>query len=576
MIDIVGYVQDLLDSFRASPWFSSLYALATIATVGLVIDYARMLNLRRKMPPGPFPWPIVGNTFMLPDVKPWFYFEELSKKYNAPLITFWIGRNPTVWLNDAWAASELLDKRAAIYSSRPHMVVFGDLGSGDWNLVTMKYGERWYHTLETQSNCRRVHRKITHQGVGMQQVRSYRQNQNNESKIIALDLIKEPKKYVAHFERYAASVVSIIAYGRRIQSYLDPIITEVIWVMHIAADLNVPGKSFPMLMETFPILAKFPNWMAPWKKGVGGRRRGKDFFYFLAKEANEESPHENFSREIFDLQEKYDLSPAEISAISGNLFGAGSDTSASTLITFVLAAVMFPETVAKAQKEIDEVVGPDRSPDFDDLLKMPYVEAFVKEVFRWRSVAIIGGQPHAPVQDDYYNGWYIPAGTWVQGNLWYVTFLYHADIRAIHRNPRDFPEPDRFNPDRYLKENRLPYPNDKGYHTFGWGRRVCSGQALAEQGTSITIARLLWGFNFLKERDGNGREIDIDIFNYTNGLNWRPQPFDCIIQPRSERHTAAIKREGEQALSELEKYNGKTKYRMFEFMDKVARGEKIE
>jgi len=193
--------------------------------------------------------------------------------------------------------------------------------------------------------------------------------------------------------------------------------------MHIAADLNVPGKSFPMLMETFPILAKFPNWMAPWKKGVGGRRRGKDFFYFLAKEANEESPHENFSREIFDLQEKYDLSPAEISAISGNLFGAGSDTSASTLITFVLAAVMFPETVAKAQKEIDEVVGPDRSPDFDDLLKMPYVEAFVKEVFRWRSVAIIGGQPHAPVQDDYYNGWYIPAGTWVQGNLWYATFL---------------------------------------------------------------------------------------------------------------------------------------------------------
>jgi len=50
---------------------------------------------------------------------------------------------------------------------------------------------------------------------------------------------------------------------------------------------------------------------------------------------------------------------------------------------------------------------------------MPYVEAFVKEVFRWRSVAIIGGQPHAPIQDDHYNGWFIPKNTWVQGNLWY-------------------------------------------------------------------------------------------------------------------------------------------------------------
>ena len=45
------------------------------------------------------------------------------------------------------------------------------------------------------------------------------------------------------------------------------------------------------------------------------------------------------------------------------------------------------------------------------------------------------------------------------------------DGRAIHRHPRDFPDPDRFYPDRYLKENRLPYPNEKGYHTFGWGRR---------------------------------------------------------------------------------------------------------
>jgi len=134
-----------------------------------------------------------------------------------------------------------------------------------------------------------------------------------------------------------------------------------------------------------------------------------------------------------------------------------------------------------------------------------------------------------------------------------------ADNRAIHRNPRDFPDPDRFYTDRYLKEHRLPYPNEKGYHTFGWGRRVCSGQALAEQGTHITVARLLWGFDFKKMKDANGKEIDIDIFNYTNGLNWRPQPFDCIITPRNERIKETIQREGQQALSELEQYNGKTK-----------------
>ena len=143
-LDIAKVMDTVRLYFDEAPYFSALYTLATLATIVVLVDYAWMLNLWRKMPPGPLPLPIVGNTFKLPDTKPWIFFEKLSQYYNAPLITFWIGRNPTVWLNDAWCASELLDKRAGIYSSRPHMVVFGDLGSGNDNLVTMKYGERWY------------------------------------------------------------------------------------------------------------------------------------------------------------------------------------------------------------------------------------------------------------------------------------------------------------------------------------------------------------------------------------------------------------------------------------------------
>ncbi|KAI7095820.1 hypothetical protein KC352_g38987, partial [Hortaea werneckii] len=120
-----------------------------------------MLRLHRRMPPGPIPLPIIGNTHLLPDRKPWIYFEELSKSLGSPVITFWIGRSPTVWINDAWSASELLEKKAAIYASRPRMLVFAELtGMGQssdphaktpgTNLVTMHYGDRW-----------RVHRKIT-------------------------------------------------------------------------------------------------------------------------------------------------------------------------------------------------------------------------------------------------------------------------------------------------------------------------------------------------------------------------------------------------------------------------------
>lgn len=198
-------------------------------------------DLRKSQPPGPLPLPIVGNTYSLPENKPWILFEKISKDYKSPVITFWIGRNPTVWICDAWAASEILERRAAIYASRPRMIVFGELGTGQHNLVSMYYGPRW-----------RVHRKLTHMGVGLQQVRSYRDFQNDESRLVAYALLSSPEKYVEHFERYAASVVSIIGFGRRINKLDDPIISEVLAVMQRAAELNVPGKKFPMLMETFP------------------------------------------------------------------------------------------------------------------------------------------------------------------------------------------------------------------------------------------------------------------------------------------------------------------------------------
>ncbi|KAK3349143.1 cytochrome P450 [Lasiosphaeria hispida] len=545
-----------------------LVAILAVAATALVADYARMLYLRSKMPPGPFPYPIVGNTYSLPENKPWIYFEELSKYYKTPLITFWIGRNPTVWINDAWAAHEIFEKKAQIYASRPRMVVFGELGGGQSSLVTMRIRNN------EERDHWRVHRKLMHLGVGVQSVRGYRAIQNNESKIVALDFLREPKEYVKHLERYATSVVSIIGFGRRVASYNDPIITEVIALMQLAADLNVPGKSFPMLLETFPILAKFPRSM-PWFRGLGTRNQkgGHYFFHSLAEEAIEQYDQKPpaqqaamptpYVKTLFGEAEKYNLSSAELSSLTANLFGAGSDTSSSTLITFVLACCAFPETVQRAQEELDAVVGSGRSPHWDDSASLPYMNAFVKEVLRWRSVAIIGGQPHSPTQDDSYNGWLIPAGSWVQGNVW-----------AIHHHDREFPEPDRFYPDRYLEGNELhrPFPGDKGYMTFGWGRRVCSGQALAEQGTWITVARLVWGFNIRKATDPQtGKEIGVDIFAYTNGLNMRPLPFKCEITPRSEEIRNSIVKEGEQALDDLKIHDGESKYRMSTYYQEEKR-----
>lgn len=215
---------------------------------------------------------------------------------------------------------------------------------GQANIVSMYYGDRW-----------RVHRKLTHMGVGLQHVRSYSGFQNNESKVVALDLLRKPEDYVVHFERYAASVVSIIGFRRRISSSEDPIINEVIAVMRRAAELNVLGTTFLMLLETFLVLAWFPNWMALWKYGLGGNKgRGRNFSYALAEEAVRKGEHETcYAKKVWDEAPKYGLTNSEIASLTGNLFGAGSDTSSSTLITFLLACCAFPDVLPPAREELD-------------------------------------------------------------------------------------------------------------------------------------------------------------------------------------------------------------------------------
>ncbi|KAF2219157.1 putative cytochrome P450 [Elsinoe ampelina] len=529
-------------------------ALGGVALLVLIADYSWMIYMHYQMPPGPFPLPIVGNTHLLPENKPWIYFEQVAMDYKSPVITFWIGRNPTVWINDAWSANELFDKKAGIYSSRPRMLVFAELsGRSDKHLVSMKYGERW-----------RLHRKITHQVVGTQKVREYRNFQNDESKVMAMEILQRPKEYVGHLERYATSVVSIIGFGRRVASEQDPIITEVIAVMHRAADLNVPGKHMPMVMESFPWMSKLPVLLNPALAAFKKSGRGMQFFLALAHEANQKTQTTPcVVKHILKEAPKHHLEDEEIASLTGNLFGAGSDTSSSTLITFVLACCAFPEVLPAAWAELDRVVGSSRSPHFDDEANLPYCRAFADEVLRWRSVAIIGGQPHAPVQDDRWNGYLIPKDSWVQGNVW-----------AIHHNEKEFPDPDRFNPNRFIKghEDSRPFPTEKGRMTFGWGRRVCSGQALAEQGTFISVARLLWAFNICKEKDAQGRDVPVDIFNYTNGLNMRPQPFPCRFLPRSEEIRQTILREGKQALEDLSIYDGETAYRMSTMYEKPQLG----
>lgn len=167
---------------------------------------------------------------------------------------------------------------------------------------------------------------------------------------------------------------------------------------------------------------------------------------------------------------------------------------------------IFQDIQTRAQAEIDAVCGdildPNelRSPTWEDFdsNRLPYIQALAKEILRWRTVTILGGIPHAPTIDYDYRGFTIPARTQLTCNVW-----------AIHRNPREFPDPDVVRPERFLNgrgdklELSFKYPNSRGHNAFGWGRRACSGQPLAEQSLQAALVRLLWAFKIEPGLDEN-------------------------------------------------------------------------
>ena len=92
--------------------------------------------------------------------------------------------------------------------------------------------------------------------------------------------------------------------------------------------------------------------------------------------------------------------------------------------------MLYPEVLRKAHAELDTVVGPHRLPDFSDKDSLPYVNAVIKESMRWHS-ALPLGVPHATVADDEFRGYFIPAGTMLIPNTWYVAPCCHWSINGL-------------------------------------------------------------------------------------------------------------------------------------------------
>lgn len=236
--------------------------------------------------------------------------------------------------------------------------------------------------------------------------------------------------------------------------------------------------------------------------------------------------------------------------VGGGMMEAGSDTTSSVLLTFILAAVLHPDKVAKAQAELDLVIGSDRSPKYEDLESLPYCKAFVLEVMRWRPI-LPAGVPHMTSKDEVYNGMLIPAGTVLVQNTW-----------AVLHDPAKYDQPEVFMPERFLEhkfglKKGMPEDPSSFRNTFGYGagRRICVGLYFAENTIKVMVAKLLWAYNFGKKVDAKtGKTIEVRDDDFHPGHITAPEPFQCTITPRGGAYTRIIEEEFKEVTPMLAEY----------------------
>ncbi|CAE6506514.1 unnamed protein product [Rhizoctonia solani] len=472
------------------------------------------------LPPSPKSDPFIGHLRFLPSVDEHIAYKKWSDELQSDIISLNIMGQVIIVLNSAEVANELLVRRAAIYSDRPQLPMVRDESLTGWgnNTAFLPHGERW-----------RKQRRMTHEVLHKKASEEFWPAVMKQSRLALQRLLDRPENYPEDFKHMAACTILSTAYGYEVTSSKEELVEIVETANKGLCQAALPGNFF---VNVVPWLRYVPSWFpgAGWKRQAHEWRAEKNTMLYtpfnwtreqMATGTAAPSMLKNLllnlasqEKEILDLAEEED----RIRWTTGTMFSAGSDTSVAVLLVFVLAMTLHPEEQRKAQLELDSVLAENRLPELTDMPDLPYVNRLIKEVLRWRTVAPLA-IPHKCTEDDHYQGYHIPKGAMVIGNVW-----------AMSNDPKIYPEPDAFNPDRFQDAGVPDAP------LFGFGRRNCPGVHLAEAILFSTISTVLAVFHIRPICDSSGNPVLPSAKMGPNVLVNHPVPFECEVVVRSEKY----------------------------------------
>ncbi|XP_048194600.1 cytochrome P450 2C5-like isoform X5 [Perognathus longimembris pacificus] len=475
----------------------------------LLFSVWRQNSGRRKLPPGPTPFPIIGNILQL-DIKDITKSLTGFSKAYGPVFTLYFGMKPTVVLYGYEAVKEALIDHGEEFSGRGRFPL-SEKFAKDHGIV-FSNGHRW------KEMRRFALRTLRNFGMGKRSIEDRVQEE-------ACCLVEELKKTNGSpcdptfiLGCAPCNVICSVVFQNRFD-YKDKNLLNLMEKLN--ENVQILSSPWIQIYNLFHDLIDY----VPGSHNTVMKNIDYIKSYILKKvKDHEESLDVNNPRDLIDCflikmkqenqKESLEFTYENLTVVALDLFGAGTETTSTTLRYGLLLLMKHPHVTAKMKEEINHVIGRHRISCMQDRSQMPYTDAVIHEIQRYIDLVPMN-LPHAVTRDIKFRDYIIPKGTTIMTSL-----------TSVLHDHKEFPNPEMFDPGHFLDKSGNFKKSDY-FMPFSSGKRVCAGEGLARMELFLFLTTILQNFNLKSIVDPQ----NLDITPVLNGFISVPPSYQLCFVP---------------------------------------------